>query len=175
MNRRESKERDQRHGEVGVGLTPATTCLNTRRQRYSFQRIYFSIAIRPCSPTAYRILHRRPKFSASLFPRSRMAPRAYQIVVFGATGFTGSLVAKYLSTIDVVAGSFAVAGRNKAKVAERMKEVGVTAPVIVADSSDHESLVQMCKQTKLVISLVGKPLQAFWSPSRQALTPLTLS
>ncbi|ORY85328.1 Saccharopine dehydrogenase-domain-containing protein [Leucosporidium creatinivorum] len=92
-----------------------------------------------------------------------MAPRPYQIVVYGATGFTGQLVAQYLSTIEAVAGKWAVAGRNKAKVEERMNEVGVKAPVIVADASDHESLVQMCKQTKLVISLVG-PYTTYGEP-----------
>lgn len=99
-----------------------------------------------------------------------MAPRPYLITVFGGTGFTGQLVAKYLSTVDAVAGQWAVAGRNKAKVEERMREVGVTAPIIVADASDHESLVQMCRQTKLVISLVGKSLLPFRSPSRHSVT-----
>lgn len=104
-----------------------------------------------------------------------MAPRPYLVTVFGGTGFTGQLVAKYLSGIDAVAGKWAVAGRNKAKIEERMREVGVSAPVIVADASDHESLVQMCKQTKLVISLVGRFLLAFQSQASASLTSRALS
>lgn len=70
--------------------------------------------------------------------------------------FTGQLVAQYLHSVPAITGKWAVAGRSAAKVEKRMKEVGVAdVPVVVADSSDHDSLVAMVKKTQLVISLVG--------------------
>ncbi|KDE03187.1 hypothetical protein MVLG_06307 [Microbotryum lychnidis-dioicae p1A1 Lamole] len=82
--------------------------------------------------------------------------KAYEIVVWGATGFTGQLVAQYLSTSPTAEGlRWAVAGRSKAKLEQRMQEVGVDVPLIIADAGDAGSLDDLCKQTLCIISLVG--------------------
>ncbi|GAA5832119.1 hypothetical protein JCM11251_004246 [Rhodosporidiobolus azoricus] len=83
--------------------------------------------------------------------------KAYDIIIFGATGFTGQLVARYLSREAPKQGfSFAVAGRNKEKVLKRMKEVDVEpAEVFVADAQDEGKLREVVKKCKVVISLVG--------------------
>lgn len=92
-------------------------------------------------------------------------PRTYDIVIYGATGFTGQLVAQYMHSVPEVAGKWAVAGRSRDKVAARMAELGVprSIPVLVADSSDHDSLVKLVKSTRLVISLVG-PYSLYGEP-----------
>ncbi|KAL4130306.1 hypothetical protein PRIC2_006312 [Phytophthora ramorum] len=98
--------------------------------------------------------------------------KRFDVIVYGATGFTGSLVARYLAAESESALSspsalkWAVAARSEAKlvqVKEQLKaklpdvapELIEAIPVIVADSSDEKSLVQMVQQTKVVVSLVG--------------------
>ncbi|GAA5887624.1 hypothetical protein JCM6882_001474 [Rhodosporidiobolus microsporus] len=85
------------------------------------------------------------------------ASKVYDIIVFGATGFTGQLVAKYLAQEAPKQGfSFAVAGRNKEKILSRMKEVEVKpAEVFVANADDEGALRAVVKKCKVVISLVG--------------------
>jgi len=81
--------------------------------------------------------------------------KPYDIAVFGASGFTGQLVARYLASKTHDEGFKLVAvGRNADKVKQRMKEVGVTADVLVADSTDENSLRDVLKQVKVVASLV---------------------
>ena len=85
------------------------------------------------------------------------------IVVYGATGFTGQLVAEYLAA-HYRDGSlkWAMAGRSKDKLASVRDAIGAPAdtPLIVADASDAASLKAMLAQTKSVISTVG-PYQLY--------------
>ncbi|KAI5476641.1 hypothetical protein MNV49_007419 [Pseudohyphozyma bogoriensis] len=81
--------------------------------------------------------------------------RSYEIVLFGITGFTGELVARYLANQYAGKVSWAAAGRNEKKVREVLNRVGADVPVLIADAADPESLVHMVKQTKLVMALVG--------------------
>lgn len=87
-----------------------------------------------------------------------MAPQTSQptIAVFGASGFTGQLVAKYLASRAPEENFKLVAvGRNREKVARRLKEVGVVADILVADSNDERSLREVLKQVNVVASLIG--------------------
>lgn len=87
---------------------------------------------------------------------SKQQGRKYELVCYGVTGFTGQLVAQYLHSVDAIRGKWALAGRNKDKIASRMKEVNVEGvDIIIADSNDESSLDDMCKQARVVISLVG--------------------
>ncbi|GAA5922342.1 saccharopine dehydrogenase family protein [Sporobolomyces koalae] len=80
----------------------------------------------------------------------------YDIAVFGASGFTGQLVARYLASRAVDESFKLVAvGRNREKVQQRMQQVGVTADVLVADSNDEASLRAVLTQVKVVASLIG--------------------
>ena len=86
--------------------------------------------------------------------------RPYDIVLIGATGFTGQLTADYLLKQQPSI-KFALAGRNPEKLAqirELLLADNPTAPspdIIIADSHDIASLRKMCAQTKVVISSVG--------------------
>lgn len=91
-----------------------------------------------------------------------MTERTFDIVVFGATGFTGALVAEYLS--KRLAGSglrWAVAGRSAGKLEKVADSVtGDSRPeVMVADVADASSLTAMARSTKVVLNLVGPYLQ----------------
>jgi short subunit dehydrogenase-like uncharacterized protein len=83
----------------------------------------------------------------------------FDIVVYGATGFTGQLVAEYLAAHygNDKQLKWAMAGRSLAKLASVRDAIGASAdtPLIVADASDVASLKAMIEQTKSVISTVG--------------------
>src|ERR1700677_3710749 len=88
----------------------------------------------------------------------------FDIVVYGATGFTGQLVAEYLA--EHYRGDrdlkWAMAGRSLDKLASVRDAIGAPAdtPWIVADASDPGSLKAMVDQAKSIISTVG-PYQLY--------------
>jgi short subunit dehydrogenase-like uncharacterized protein len=93
-----------------------------------------------------------------------MPSSKFDIVVYGATGFTGQLVAEYLAAqYKADAGlKWAMAGRSKDKLATVRNAIGAPAdtPLIVADASDPASLKAMVAQTRSVITTVG-PYQLY--------------
>jgi short subunit dehydrogenase-like uncharacterized protein len=88
-----------------------------------------------------------------------MSSSKFDIVVYGATGFTGQLVAEYLAAHYKGDANlkWAMAGRSKDKLAAVRDAIGAPAdtPLIVADASDPASLKAMVAQAKSVISTVG--------------------
>ncbi|MEY9185300.1 short subunit dehydrogenase-like uncharacterized protein [Bradyrhizobium sp. USDA 326] len=88
-----------------------------------------------------------------------MSSAKFDIVVYGATGFTGQLVAEYLATRykDDKALKWAMAGRSLDKLRSVRDAIGAPAdtPLIVADASDAASLKTMVAQTRSVITTVG--------------------
>ena len=90
----------------------------------------------------------------------------FDIIVYGATGFTGQLVAEYLAThyagkADL---KWAMAGRSLDKLASVRDAVGAPADtaLIVADAGDPVSLKAMLDQTRSVLTTVG-PYQLYGS------------
>lgn len=84
--------------------------------------------------------------------------RKYDVIVWGASGFTGRLVAEYLYGQYGLDGdlSWAVAARNKEKLKGVLNEMGLqSVPVVIADSNDRASLDAMTAQTKVVATTVG--------------------
>lgn len=89
-------------------------------------------------------------------------PRKYNIVVFGATGFTGQFVVEEVArTIDVKL-TWAVAGRDMSKLqavlstASKVTEKDLSMlPIIIADVDVESSLVDMCKQAEILLNCVG--------------------
>lgn len=93
--------------------------------------------------------------------------KSFDIIVFGATGFTGRLVAEYLNTTYGVGKTvrWAMAGRSAAKLAQVRDELGIDAalPLLVADAGDETALMDLVKQTRVVLTTVG-PYQRFGEP-----------
>ena len=85
-----------------------------------------------------------------------MESKPYDIVLFGATGFTGRLVARVLDERSLNAGfTFALSGRNPSKLEAVRRELrSPTIGLIAADISDHESMVTMARQGKVVLTTV---------------------
>jgi short subunit dehydrogenase-like uncharacterized protein len=83
----------------------------------------------------------------------------FDIIVYGATGFTGQLVAEYLAAhyTGADAPKWAMAGRSLEKLAAMRDAIGAPADtaLIVADASDPKSLQAMVEQTRSVVSTVG--------------------
>lgn len=85
--------------------------------------------------------------------------KPFDVIVFGATGFTGRLVAEYLNTSYGIGGelAWAMAGRNRDKLAEVRRLIGAdeALPLIAADASDADALASLVRQSKLIITTVG--------------------
>jgi short subunit dehydrogenase-like uncharacterized protein len=90
----------------------------------------------------------------------------FDIVVYGATGFTGQLVAEYLAAHYTGKGApkWAMAGRSLEKLATVRDAIGAPADtaLIAADAGDPASLTAMIEQTNAVITTVG-PYQLYGS------------
>ncbi|MET4211646.1 saccharopine dehydrogenase NADP-binding domain-containing protein [Bradyrhizobium sp. LA2.1] len=93
-----------------------------------------------------------------------MSSAKFDIVVYGATGFTGQLVAEYLTQHykGDHALKWAMAGRSLGKLKSVRDAIGApgNTPLIVADASDAASLKAMAEQTMSVITTVG-PYQLY--------------
>ncbi len=84
-----------------------------------------------------------------------MSHRTYELILFGATGFTGQLTAEYLAAHHPNL-KWAIAGRDLHKLKNLRKRIGHTdLPMLIAASEDERSLVDMARQTKVIISTVG--------------------
>ncbi|MET3762873.1 saccharopine dehydrogenase NADP-binding domain-containing protein [Sphingomonas sp. UYEF23] len=86
--------------------------------------------------------------------------RDFDIIVYGATGFTGRLVAEYLTQSG--AQRWAMAGRSLSKLQEVRDLIGAPAdtPLVTANSDDAASLRSLCERTKVVLTTVG-PYQLY--------------
>jgi short subunit dehydrogenase-like uncharacterized protein len=87
--------------------------------------------------------------------------RRFDIVLWGASGFTGQLVANYLLEHGPKDLSWALAGRNRHKLEKIRGELGEShkaaneLPILIGDSKDSQSLNALAQETTVVISTVG--------------------
>ena len=93
-----------------------------------------------------------------------MSDKSFDVVIYGATGFTGKLVVEYMQEkYGKEEGiSWAIAGRSEEKlnaVREELK-VGSNVPQLLVDSNDTDSIASMVQQTKCVLTTVG-PYQLY--------------
>ena len=93
-----------------------------------------------------------------------MSDKSFDVVIYGATGFTGKLVVEYMQEkYGKDEGiSWAIAGRSEEKlnsVREELK-VGSNVPQLLVDSNDTDSIASMAQQTKCVLTTVG-PYQLY--------------
>ena len=84
----------------------------------------------------------------------------FDIVVYGASGFTGRLVAEYLAKRGIK--RWAMAGRSAAKLAEVRVLIGAPkdTPLVEADAGTPETLTAMCDRARVIITTVG-PYQLY--------------
>lgn len=90
-----------------------------------------------------------------------MSDRTYDVVLFGATGFTGALVAEYLAGAAPADCRWALAGRNRGKLEDvRRRLEGINPacaelPLLHADVTDADSLRAVAASSRVVITTVG--------------------
>lgn len=85
----------------------------------------------------------------------------FDVVIFGATGYTGKYAIRAAASL-LKDNRWAIAGRNKQKLEESLKEAGdkisqdlSEIPIIIADIKDEKSLVEMTKQAKVIANCCG--------------------
>ena len=88
----------------------------------------------------------------------------FDVIVYGATGFTGRLVAEYLARAYPGRGRWAMAARSADKRAAVRDAIGAPAdtPLVVADADDPASLAAMVERTAVMLTTVG-PYQLYGS------------
>lgn len=91
-----------------------------------------------------------------------MAERDFDLLLWGATGYTGRLVAQYLATAPSAAGiRWAIGGRDRAKLEQVRDELAKNAPqladlaVVVGDAYDGASLDAITRRARVVCTTVG--------------------
>lgn len=99
-----------------------------------------------------------------------MDEREFDVIVLGASGFTGRLVVEYLLSAYGVKRDlkWGIAGRNKTKLeevralylADKQQE---SLPIIIADSHDENSLAQLAARTRVLCTTVG-PYALYGTP-----------
>ncbi len=86
-------------------------------------------------------------------------PNQHDLFIYGATGFTGRLIAEYLLTTQGVGGKlrWAMAGRNLDKLKQVRKAIGAGTrlPLLAADASNPRELARLVGSTKALITTVG--------------------
>ncbi|KXK40910.1 MAG: saccharopine dehydrogenase NADP-binding domain-containing protein [Saprospiraceae bacterium] len=82
--------------------------------------------------------------------------RKYDIILFGATGFTGSLVAQYLDEhIDKEGLSWAIAGRNREKLEAIRQTLHTNPELMLAESNNKPSLDKMTSSCTILMNTAG--------------------
>ncbi len=87
-----------------------------------------------------------------------MAEREHDVVLFGATGFTGQLVAEQLLERAPEGTRIALAGRSLAKLGSVRDALGPRAahwPLILADSSNKSTMTALARSTTALATTVG--------------------
>ncbi|WP_151480423.1 saccharopine dehydrogenase family protein [Streptomyces albicerus] len=98
--------------------------------------------------------------------RQNRTERAYDIVLFGATGFVGTLTSEYLAAHAPEGLRWAIAARDTTKL-ERLRErlaaidpACAELPVLRADAADPASLREIAEHARVVATTVG-PYQTY--------------
>src|SRR6266851_4896381 len=91
--------------------------------------------------------------------RTNVVKRDFDLIVYGATGYTGRLIAEYLATSyrGDDAPSWAIAGRSTDKLQKVRADIGAPddLPLVKADAAEPASLRSMCERAAVIIAAVG--------------------
>jgi short subunit dehydrogenase-like uncharacterized protein len=90
-----------------------------------------------------------------------MAAAKYEVLLYGSTGFTGLLTARYLDTVPGLAGKrWAIAGRTESKLAALRSELRSAPDVVCCSLDDAGAVEAMVKSTRVVLTCAG-PYSAY--------------
>ena len=107
--------------------------------------------------------------------------RDFDLIVYGATGYTGRLIAEYLATSyrGDDAPSWAIAGRSTDKLQKVRADIGAPddLPLVKADAAEPASLRSMCERAAVIITAVGlisSTVLSLWRPARPPARPMLI-
>lgn len=93
-----------------------------------------------------------------------MSAQEFDVVIYGATGFTGKLVAEHMMRVYGAEGEvrWAIAGRDEEKLKTVRNDIGASykLPIIVAGANDSNALDAMAHRARVIITTVG-PYQRY--------------
>ena len=96
-------------------------------------------------------LHRRQAYKDTFILAEPLV-----LIVYGATGFTGQLVATYLDAHPELKGKqWAIAGRTKSKLSDLSAKLGGRPETLCVDLEDQDAVSQMVLRTKVVLNCAG--------------------
>ena len=80
----------------------------------------------------------------------------YDVVLYGASGFTGKQTVQYFAQ-HVTSGEvrWAIAGRNRQKLEQVKAQIGVDVDILVADSQDENAIDNIVSQTRALLNTAG--------------------
>ena len=84
-----------------------------------------------------------------------MADKSYDILLYGATGFTGQRAAKYLADNAPADLRLAIGGRNKEKLERVQSGLSRKVDVLVADAKNKDAVFDMISKTRVVATTAG--------------------
>jgi short subunit dehydrogenase-like uncharacterized protein len=89
--------------------------------------------------------------------KKELGSRQYDLVIYGATGFTGNLCVEYLYTHKKdTALKWAIAGRSREKLEEIKEKLKLNnLGIFVADCEDVEELTKMVNDCRIVLTTAG--------------------
>ena len=105
-----------------------------------------------------------------------MNTRTHDLVLWGATGFTGTLVAEYLAAAQTGL-SLALGGRSEKKLLALREEVAkkvpafADVPIVIGDASDPASLRKLAESTRVILTTVGP----YWEYGKELVRAAALS
>ena len=83
------------------------------------------------------------------------APAQYDVVIYGATGFTGTQAAEYFDAHVGGTLRWAIAGRSETKLNELRADLHTKPDVIMADADDAAAIDQMVARTRVIATTAG--------------------
>ena len=84
-----------------------------------------------------------------------MPDRELDVVLYGATGFTGRQTVQYFAKNAPSDLRWAIAGRNRAKLDALLATLNLNVPVLVAGSADQNAIDAMMSRTRVLLSTAG--------------------
>ena len=84
------------------------------------------------------------------------AQKKLDLVIWGATGFTGKLVCEYITnSYNSKDLNWTIAGRNEEKLLKLKNRLNIKNSILIGNSNDKSSLEKICGKTKVICSTVG--------------------
>ena len=84
------------------------------------------------------------------------AQKKLDLVIWGATGFTGKLVCEYITnSYNSKDLNWTIAGRNEEKLLKLKNRLNIKNSILIGNSNDKYSLEKICGKTKVICSTVG--------------------